>query len=315
VGVTTGNMRSISASSAIPASGGYYTRLRTHNLRAFLILTAPALFWFALWMLWPLGNMFYLSTLKWDRLVQPGEFIGLANYARMLRDPHFFNGLRNTGIHLLVALPGVMIPAYMLGFFLSLRLRGYRALRVIFFSPAMISVAALAVMFYGVYMPNGILNSILRFVGLDSLTRPWLADPSTVLGAIIFLDIWAGIGFYAVLFFAILSNMPYELFEAARLDGASLWTIMWRITFPLTRGFFGVATMLHFLWILLGAAQNVLILTRGGPGDYSLTLGYYLYDQAFLTQRLGYSQAIGVFVFVVGIVGLVILRRVLRHTD
>jgi multiple sugar transport system permease protein len=65
----------------------------------------------------------------------------------------------------------------------------------------------------------------------------------------------------------------------------------------------------------LGAAQNVLILTRGGPGDYSLTLGYYLYDQAFLTQRLGYSQAIGVFTFFVGIVGLVIIRRVFSPAD
>jgi multiple sugar transport system permease protein len=253
--------------------------------------------------------------LRWDGLVKPSFFIGLDNYTRMFRDPHFLNGLRNTGIHLLVALPGVMLPAYALGFFLSLRRRGYRVLRVVFFSPAMISVAALAVMFYGVYMPQGILNSVLRFLGMEALTRSWLADPDTVLGAIIFLDIWAGVGFYAVLFFAVLSNMPTELYEAARLDGASLWTIMWRITFPLIRGFFGVATILHFLWILLGAAQNVLILTRGGPGDYSLTLGYYLYDQAFLTQRLGYSQAIGVFVFMVGIAGLVIIRRVLSHAD
>lgn len=305
---------SVPGTPAVGDDEGYYTHLSTRNLRAFFLFTAPALFWFALWMLWPLGNMFYLSTLKWDRLVQPGEFIGLANYARMFHDPHFFNGLRNTSIHLAVALPGVMIPAYMLGFFLSLRPLGYRLLRVIFFSPAMISVAALAVMFYGVYMPNGILNAILNTLGLGALARPWLADPATVLGAIIFLDIWAGIGFYTVLFFAALSNMPVELIEAARLDGASLWTIMWRITFPIVRGFFGVATMLHFLWILLGAAQNVLILTRGGPGDHSLTLGYYLYDQAFLTQRLGYSQAIGVFVFVVGIIGLLIIRRALRPT-
>jgi multiple sugar transport system permease protein len=311
--VTTG----VSDSSQVgPATGvGYYQKKRARDRRAFLIFALPALLWFALWMLWPLANMFYISTLRWDGLVKPSQFIGLDNYTRMFRDPHFMNGLRNTAKHLLVAIPAVMIPSYMLGFFLSLRLRGYRLLRLLFFSPAMISVAALAVMFYGVYMPEGILNSVLRFVGLESLTRSWLADPSTVLGAIIFLDIWAGIGFYAVLFFAVLSNMPIELYQAALLDGASLWTIMWRIAFPLIRGFFGLATVLHFLWILLGAAQNVLILTRGGPGDYSLTLGYYLYDQAFLTQRLGYSQAIGVFVFIIGIAGLVIIRRIFSPAD
>jgi ABC-type sugar transport system permease subunit len=313
-------MHTPAGASESPAIGvrrkvGYYTRQRSLNRRAFLFFVAPALLWFMLWMLWPLANMFYISTLQWDRLVEPGKFINFANYVRMFRDPHFHHALRNTAIHELAALPGAMIPAYALGFFLSLRRPGYRILRIIFFSPAMISVAALAVMFYGVYMPDGILNSILHFSGLSFLTRNWLADTSTVLGAIIFLDIWAGIGFYAVLFFAALSNNPVELYEAARLDGASLWTIMWRIAFPLTRGFFGVAMMLHFLWILLGAAQNVLILTRGGPGDYSLTLGYYLYDQAFLTQRLGYSQAIGVFTFFVGIVGLVIIRRVFSPAD
>ncbi|MCZ7554333.1 MAG: sugar ABC transporter permease [Anaerolineales bacterium] len=170
-------------------------------------------------------------------------------------------------------------------------------------------------MFYGIYMPEGILNAVLRLLGLSAWTHNWLADPKTVFGSIIFIDIWTGIGFYAVLFFAVLSNLPNELYESARLDGASLWTILWRIAFPLSKGFFGVVTMLHFLWILTSAAQNVLILTKGGPGHYSLTLGYYLYNQAFVTQRLGYSQAIGVFLFIVGMVGLVIIRQIFRQTD
>lgn len=282
---------------------------------AFLLFSAPAMAWFLIWMLWPLINMFWISLLRWDGLVKKSTFIGLANYQRILSDVLFQHALRNTAIHLAVGLPAVLIPAFILGFFLSLRRPGFRTLRFIFFLPAMISVAALAMMFYGIYMPEGILNAMLRLVGLGAWTHNWLADPSTVLGSIIFIDIWTGIGFYAVLFFAVLSNISGELYEAARLDGASLWTILWRIAFPLSRGFFGVATMLHFLWILTGAAQNVLILTKGGPGDYSLTLGYYLYNQAFVVQRLGYSQAIGVFLFVVGLVGLVLIRRIFGQTD
>jgi multiple sugar transport system permease protein len=296
---------------------GYFDfrKQRVRDLAAFLVFVLPALIWFLMWMLWPLINMFSISTLKWDSLVQKSTFTGLANYQRLLIDPHILHAVRNTAIHILVALPGVMFPAFILGFFLSLRLPGYRLFRLVFFSPAMISVAALAMMFFGVYMPEGILNSLLRLVGLDYLTRSWLADPATVLGSIISLDLWAGIGFYSVLFFAYLSNMPIELYEAARLDGASLWTILWRIAFPLSRAFFGVASMLHFLWLLTGSAQNVLILTRGGPGDFSLTLGYYLYDQAFLTQRLGYSQAIGVVLFALGILGLVLIRGAFRPAE
>jgi multiple sugar transport system permease protein len=79
---------------------------------------------------------------------------------------------------------------------------------------------------------------------------------------------------------------------------------------PLTIDFFGVAVTLQFLWILSGAAQNVLLLTKGGPGTATLTLGYYLYEQAFLTQHLGYSQALGVVIFVIGLAGILVIRRV-----
>ena len=282
---------------------------------AFLLLVGPAMIWFLAWMLWPLINMFSISTLRWDGLIKKSQFIGLENYARIFADPHFFHAAQNSLIQIGVGLPAAMIPAFVIGFFLSLRLPGYRVLRVIFFFPGMVSVAALAMMFYGIYMPDGILNNVLTQVGLTGLTHVWLADPSTVMGSIISIDLWGGIGFYSVLFFAVLSNMSTELYEAARLDGASLWTILWRIAFPLCSGFFGIACMLHFLWLLTGASQNVLILTKGGPGDYSLTLGYYLYQQAFISQRLGYSQAIGVLLFLVGILGLLIIRRIFRPQD
>ena len=237
------------------------------------------------------------------------KFIGLANLSRLLGDRNFFVALRNTGTHLLVVLPGVMPLAFMLGFFLSLRRPGYRLLRTIFFSQAMISVATLAMIFMGIYLPDGILNGLLEAAGLNSLTRAWLGNASTALGAVIAIDLWGGIGFYGVLFFAALASIPNDLYEAARLDGANYWTIMWRVAFPLTLDFFGVALTLQFLWILSGAAQNVLLLTRGGPGNATLTLGYYLYEQAFLSQRLGYSQALGVVIFFAGIAGILIIRR------
>ena len=302
----------------LSASSAQHSTIRRNQWRrrvAFLAFGVPAMVWFLVWMLWPLINMFRISLLRWDGLVKASTFIGLANYQRMFTDDLFFYAMRNTGIHLLFGMPLALIPAFFLGFFMSLRLPGFRAFRFICFIPAMVSVAALAMMFYGIYMPEGILNAVLRLLGLSAWTHNWLADPKTVFGSIIFIDIWTGIGFYAVLFFAVLSNLPNELYESARLDGASLWTILWRIAFPLSKGFFGVVTMLHFLWILTSAAQNVLILTKGGPGHYSLTLGYYLYNQAFVTQRLGYSQAIGVFLFIVGMVGLVIIRQIFRQTD
>jgi multiple sugar transport system permease protein len=290
-------------------SGNYHRRKRARDRRTFLLLGAPGLIWYMLLMVWPLIYMFYISLLRWDGMLKPKTFIGLANYTRMIADPHFHHAAVNTGIHLLIGIPAVMPVAFILGFFLSQRPAGYRLLRVIFFIPAMASVAALAMMFVGIYLPDGILNTLLRGVGLEELTRVWLANTKTALPSIIAIDVWSGIGFYSVLFFAALSNVSDEIYEAALLDGAGLWTSMWRIAFPLSLDFFGLFTMLHFLWILLGAAQNVLLLTKGGPGDHTLTLGYYLYDQAFLSRRLGYSQALGVFIFIIGVLGMLIIRR------
>lgn len=291
-------------------SGAGHRSERTRSRITFIAFVAPALLWFGLFMLWPLANMFHISTLRWQGLLAPTEAVGLDNYARMLQDQHFGNAVRNTLVHALISLPGVIAPAFMLGFFLSMRPRGFRLLRVLFFLPAMISVVALGMTLLGVYLPDGILNTVLRFVGLDGLTRLWLGDRTTALAAIISIDFWQGIGFYAVILAAALPDPRSEVYEAATLDGAGPWTVMWRIAFPLTKGFIGIVAVLHFLWILIGSSQNVLLLTNGGPGDYSLTVGYYLYDQAFLSKSLGYSQAIGVFILAVGITGLYLIRRI-----
>jgi multiple sugar transport system permease protein len=291
------------------SNADYHQRIVAHRRVTFLLLSLPALVWFLAFMLWPLLNMFYISSMHWDGLALPQTFVFFDNFVRLYNDPKIGIALHNTAIHLLVGIPGVVPFAFMLGFFLSLRKPGYRLLRTIFFSPSMISVAALAMIFLGLYRPDGMLNTFLNAVGLSSLNRIWLANQSTALGAIIAIDLWSGIGFYSVLFFASLVNIPEELYEAARLDGAGYWTIMWQVAFPLMLDFFGVVVILQFLYILSGAAQNVILLTGGGPGTATLTLGFYLYNQAFLTQRLGYSQAIAVLIFFVGIAVILLVRR------
>jgi multiple sugar transport system permease protein len=292
------------------STGSYHQRKAARDRRAFILFVAPAMIAFAVVMLWPLINLFYLSLMDWQGLIKPKLFIGLDNFIHLVSDRHFLRALANTGIHILVSMPGVLLPAFMLGFFLSQRHRGYRLMRLIFFSPAMISVTAIAMIFVGVYLPDGILNTVLRAVGLSNWTVPWLGNSSTVLFAIIAIDLFGGIGYYAVLYSAALYSIPSDLFEAALLDGAGQWTVMWKIGFPLILDFFGVTAMLHLMWILMGAAQNVLLLTQGGPGDYSLTLGYYLYSTAFKSNQLGYSQAIGVIIFVVGIAGMMLIQKV-----
>ena len=292
------------------AAANQYSRRNARRRQvSFITLVSPALAWFLAFMLWPLLNMFYISTTRWNGLNLPKKFIFLDNFVRLFNDPKIGIALRNSGTYILVGIIGVVPLAFMLGFFLSLRKPGYRVLRTIFFTPSMLSVAALAMIFLGVYRPDGMLNSFLNSLGFEATNRVWLMNKSTALFCLIAIDIWGGIGFYSVLFFAALASLPDELYEAAMLDGAGYWTILWKIAFPLMIDFIGIVVVLQFLGILSGAAYMIL-LTNGGPGTATFTLGFYLYDQAFLTHRLGYSQAIGVLLFFIGIVAIILIRRI-----
>lgn len=288
-------------------------RGRRRDRLALLAFAAPAVIWFMVFMVGPLLNVFYLSMVDWPGLLADRTFVGLDNFGSIFEDPVIRVAAGNTATQVLVVLPTMIVLAFMLGYFLSLRPPGYKVLSVIFFTPALISLPARAMMFVGVYMPDGIVNSLLRTVGLDEWTRVWLADTTTAFPAVLAIDLWAGIGFTAVLFAARISGIVHDVYEAADIDGASHWTKMWRVTFPMILGYVGVLTMLQFLWLLLSSAQNILLLTKGGPGNETMTLSYYLYDQAFESAAIGYSQAIGVVLFTIGLVGMLAIRRVLRE--
>lgn len=278
------------------------------NLLVFLLFASPALIWFVVVMITPFFEMFSVSLHRWRGLVNPKTFNGITNFVNMFQDVRCQVALKNTLIQIVIALPITMCLSFLIGFFLSRRPRGYTIFSIILFTPSMISAVAIAMAFLGIYSPDGIINFFLRTVGLDEWVRLWLNDRATALPAIIVMDMWSAIGFYAIMFYVTLSGMSEDLYEAASLDGAGFWTYIWKIAFPVNINFFGVMCMLYFFGLLTGSAQIVLLLTRGGPGDSTLTLSYYLYEQAFFIRNLGYSQAIGVFLFVVGFLGMFLIR-------
>lgn len=266
-------------------------------------------------MLYPLVNMFRVSMLDWRGLLRDSSFTGLENYVKLFTTDKFVDALRNTAVFVGVNLPLVILGGFFLGYWLTYQRPWVtRILRVLCFSPSMIAPPGQALMFRGIYHPQGILNQMLTAVGLETLSRTWLNNPATALKAVMAVDLWSGIGFYTVLFFAVLSNIHPEFYEAARIDGADRWQIMRHVAFPLILNFVGICLTLHFMWLLLGISQTILLLTEGGPGTTSTNLGYYLYLEAFKVKRLGYSQAIGVVIFAIGMSGLFIIRKLTRRT-
>jgi multiple sugar transport system permease protein len=296
-----------STPAASPARGG---RRRTQGG---VVLAVPALVWYLVFMIGPLVTIFVIAALHWPGMLQPVSFAGLDNVVTVLDDPVFWDAVRNTAVQLVVAIPVMIVCAYMLGYYVSQRPPGHRVLRYLLFIPGLISTPAKAMVFYAALSPDGLVNGALEKIGLGSLADAWLASPSTALACLIVLDVWSGIGFTAVLFAARLSSVPDEIGEAAQLDGAGHWRIMWGINFSVIRDYVGVVTMLQFLWTLFGSAQNVLLLTQGGPGSSSTTLSFLVYQKAFIAADLGYSQTVGVILFLVGLAGLLTIRRVFRQ--
>ncbi|MER5881331.1 sugar ABC transporter permease [Streptomyces sp. NPDC001910] len=296
------------APPAPPAAAGRATR------QGGTVLAVPALVWYLVFMVGPMLAIFAIAALRWPGMLQPVSFAGLDNVRTVFADPVFWDATRNTAVQLAVALPVMIVCAYMLGYYVAQRPPGHRVIRYLLFIPGLISTPAKAMVFYAALSPDGLANGALQGMGLGSLTDAWLASPSTALGCLIALDIWGGIGFTAVLFAARLGSVPDELGEAAQLDGAGHWRTMWAVHFPVIRDYVGVVTMLQFLWTLFGSAQHVLLLTQGGPGTSSTTLSFLVYQKAFIAADLGYSQTVGVVLFLAGLVGLLAIRRVFRQT-
>ena len=287
---------------------------RRRPRRALAIFSAPAVFWYFVFTIGPLAAMFWIALLDWPSLIATSTFTGLGNFSTVLSDDVFWAAVRNSAIQVALVIPLMLPLSFMLGYFVSLNPPGHRILRVLLFTPALISLAAMSVMFLAVLGPRGLFNDILSKVGLESLVTPWLASQSTALYAIIAVNLWQGIGFTAVLFAARLAAVSSEVYQAAELDGCGHWKKMWRIAFPIIKDYFGVLTMLQFLWVLFTSAGLVLLLTNGGPGNSSTTLSFLVYSRAFIQSDIGYSQAVGVLLFAVGLVGMLIIRRVFRQT-
>ena len=298
----------------IDTSSRHSLGVRRENTKlSFLWL--PAVFWYTFFTVGPLLAMFYISLLEWPGLIAENSFVGLSNFEKLASDDVFWQAFRNSLIQIAVVLPILLPTSFMLGYYLSQKPPGHRLLRVILFTPALISLSAKSTMFLAIFAPLGLINSSLELVGLGALSTPWLASSSTAFGTVMAVELWGGIGFTSILFAARLSGVTPDVFDAAALDGAGHWKRIWAIAFPICREYVGVIAMLQFIWVMFGSAGLILLLTRGGPGNYSTNLSFLVYDTAFSQQQLGYSQAVAVVLFAIVLAGIALIRFSFRAKE
>lgn len=253
----------------------------------------PALLLFALLILVPLGQSVWYSFYRWDGL-SAATPVGLANYTGLLTDPT----LRGPFVHALVLLVFYALLPILLGLLLAatmsrVRVSGLAFFRTVLFLPQVLAMVVVAVTWRWIYAPDGVLNDLLRRVGLDGLTRAWLGDFTLALPAVGVAGTWVGFGLCMVLFLAGVQGIPRERYEAARLDGAGAFREFLAITLPALRPQIAVASTLT----IVAGLRNfdlIYLTTAGGPGNSTAVPAYEVYHRAFELGQVGAAAAIGI---------------------
>lgn len=281
---------------------------------AVLLFALPAAALYAVFFITPFVWTLYYSFHDWNGF-SPPSFIGLRNYVELSNDELFVKGLGRVGLWALLSVMFKVGTALVLAALLRRQLRGSSLFTTAFFVPVVISSAAISLLFTLVYdLDAGLLNAVLRAVGLGFLARPWLADENTALLAVIAVPVWHTIGYFFVILLAAIHGVPKELYEAVEIDGARGWTTFSRITVPLIWPVLSVCIVLA-ITAALKSFDYVFVLTRGGPGTATQVPATHLYDTIFVGLRFGYGSAMATAIFVIGLLATLAMRRVTRMEE
>lgn len=288
-------------------------RIEGRAAEAYLFL-APALVILLVFVVLPAIWILVLSLYRWDLISSDATPIGLGNYQRMAHDPLWWKSLWQTCYFVAVTVPVGTFLALALALLLNSRIRGRSILRAAVFAPYVTPAVATIVIWEWIFNHDyGLMNSVLAVFQLPKIG--WLTDSNAIMPSVIIYSLWATVGFNVVIFLAGLANIPPDLQEAARVDGAGSWQVFRRVTWPLlspTTYFvllissIGSFKVFNVVYVLTESDAGV----TGGPDRAALTIGVYLYKQAFEFFRAGYASAISVVLFATILAVTVIQMRV-----
>ncbi|CAB3761385.1 carbohydrate ABC transporter permease [Paraburkholderia solisilvae] len=282
-----------------------HSPLNRRRNRAALMFLLPGALIFAIYVVYPVLNSILLSFYNWDGMT-PRTFVGVANYAELLQADTFYVALKNNVLWLVLFL---LAPPIGLAFalYLNQNVRGIRLVKSLFFAPFVLPGVVVGLVFSWFYDPTFGLLKLIVGHGI-----PVLGDPRYVTYGIIFAALWPQIPFCMILYLTGLTGINSEIVEAARMEGARGFKLLWHIILPQLRP----ATFMAFVLTVIGALRSfdlISVMSGGGPFDSSTVLAYYMYDQAIKYYREGYSAAIAVVLFLIMLAFIVWqLRRLVR---
>lgn len=262
--------------------------------------------------LMPVLFALYISFTKWSILTKPA-FIGLDNYQKLISDPVFSKSMVNTLFFTVTSIPISLIISLLLAVALNQKIRGLAFFRTAYYLPVISASVAISMIWMWIYSSNyGLLNYLLIQLRLTPID--WMNSTRYALPAVILVSIWRGLGFNMIIFLAALQDVPEELYEAARMDGANSITLFRHITLPL------ITPAIFFTTIMgiIGSFQSFDLVYNmrpshdGGPARATTLIGFYIWQQAFSYLQMGYGSAMAYVLFLVILV-VTLIQWYARH--
>ena len=280
------------------------------------LFALPALLVYLAFLVYPSFSSLFFSLTDWDGLSPTYNIIGLDNYAAMVKDEVVIRAAVNNVIWTVVTIAVPVVLGLALAVTLNGKVRGKPILRMVFYTPGVLPLVAVASIWGWLYNPDyGAVNAALRAIGLDGLAQPWLGQNSTALAAVMVPAIWLRTGFPMLLYLAALQGIPQEQYEAATMDGATRSQQFWHITMPNLRP-------AHYIVLALSLIDSFKVFdliyatTYGGPGTATQVMGTWMYFNVFQYYQAGYGTAIAVVITLVAIaVGIPYVRSQTKEHD
>jgi multiple sugar transport system permease protein len=274
------------------------------------LLMSPALFVLLLFIISPIVFAIFLAFHKVQMLgTTTFEFVGLDNFQRIAHDTRAKIAFWNTLKYVVIVVPCQTILALVLAATLNAGLKGQKFFRIVYFLPTLTSSAVLTLIFMWMYNQNGLVNHVLKVLGLP--TYNWLGDPDVALNAIMIMNIWSTAPYFMVIYLAALQDIPDSLYEAAELDGANALQKFWYITVPYLRPVTSFVVIMGLIGTFQLFDQSYIFSAgSGGPNNSTLTVVLLIYQYAFKTLgTMGYAAALAVVLAIIILIATLLQRK------
>lgn len=287
------------------------TKSRSRSIFIFLF-TVPALIVYLVFFGYPILQSFYIAFFRWSGLSDKKIFVGFDNFIRLFNDEVVWKALRNNMVmYIFGTIFTFTIAIFLATVLVKKDLKESKFYRIVFLFPNVLSVVIVSIIWSFIFSPTmGLLNNTLKMLGLESLTRTWLGDENTVLGALVVPQVWMFTGFFMVLYMAGMKNIPKSMYEAAKIDGASEVRQFFSITIPMLWEIIRTSLVFFVSRAFQSTFSLVYVTTSGGPNRASEILATYMYEQGFVNSNFGYATVIGLLLFAVMMVINFILQKI-----